>query len=98
MGVFRLASRRVLGIAAATTVILGVALPFATSTAGAVASVSLAQCANGPLTGPVACNNATNTYGNGDLQQNNSHYKEGDFVPYTLQLNGLASGTNTIQF
>lgn len=65
----------------------------------ATAGASLNQCANGVFGSPLQCINAQ--WQNGDLNVNNSHYREGDVVPFQQLLTGLTSGTTysvTIQW
>jgi len=52
-------------------------------------SGDLDQCANGKVTAPVRC--IGSAWVNGNLNPNKSHYQEGDFVPYRLKFDGLAT-------
>ena len=73
----------------------GVALlaPGATS---AAQSANLDQCANGTLQAPVVCLASPNGWQNGDLNPNNSHYREGDSVPFRTILTGLTGSSHTL--
>lgn len=55
---------------------------------------SLYQCANGGTGTLQSCSGAN--YQHGDLNPTNSHWAEGDFVPFQLRLTGLASGSYTV--
>ncbi len=54
-------------------------------------NVNLDQYANGKLTPP-----GTAEWQNGNLNSNNSHYVEGEVVPFRLSVTGLSAGTHTI--
>ena len=67
----------------------------AAAPAGAASSggYSLYQCANG---GKGTLQSCTGTnYQHGDLNPNNSHWAEGDFVPFQLRFTGLSAGSYT---
>ena len=55
---------------------------------------SLNQCANGPIAAPASCSDAN--YQNGDLNKSNSHWAEGEFVPFQLLLTGITAGDHTV--
>ena len=55
----------------------------------AESSGDLDQCANGKVTAPVRC--IGSAWVNGNLNKQKSHYQEGDFVPYRLKFDGLAT-------
>lgn len=56
MGITRHLGRKLFGVAAATAVILGVAVPLLSGTASAAGGVDdFNQCQNGPLATPAAC-------------------------------------------
>src|SRR6266566_7955936 len=50
-------------------------------------AANIDQCRNGPITGPVAC--ADSAWVNGNAGPENSHYREGDSVPFRATLTGL---------
>ncbi|MCA1576138.1 MAG: hypothetical protein LC794_02085, partial [Acidobacteria bacterium] len=59
------------------------------------AMADLDQCANGPNSAPVPC--TLDAWQNGNVNQNQAHYKEGDSVPYRLKMAELVvGGTNTV--
>ena len=87
--------QRFVGVVSATAVILAVAIPLTSGVASAGGGASLAQCKNGSLTAHGSCTQGS-TYVNGDLNSSNSHYREGDFVPYTAILTGLGAGANDL--
>jgi len=62
-------------------------------------SVDIDQCANGPKTAPVNCTGSN--WQNGNLNENQSHWNEGDSVAYRDVITGLPIGetyTLTIQY
>lgn len=91
-----------IGIARAAWTVIGLAglvggsLLMAVAPAGAASSggYSLYQCANGGK-GTLASCSGTN-YIHGALNPNNSHWAEGDFVPFQLRLTGLSAGSYTV--
>ncbi|HKY27357.1 MAG TPA: hypothetical protein VJM12_05360, partial [Pyrinomonadaceae bacterium] len=59
------------------------------------ANADLDQCANGPASAPVPC--TLDAWQNGNVNQNQAHYKEGDSVPYRMKFDQLViGGTNTL--
>src|SRR5262245_64968256 len=58
------------------------------------ASGDLDQCANGGV-GQAAVSCAGSAWQNGNLNQNQAHYNEGDSIPYRLRLDGLTTGTSS---
>lgn len=59
------------------------------------ASADLDQCANGPTAAPVPC--TLDAWQNGNINQNQAHYKEGDSVPYRMKFDQLViGGSNTL--
>jgi hypothetical protein len=56
-----------------------------------LAAGNLDQCANGPLDAPVPCTTGGpgGAWQNGNLNQNQAHYFEGDSVPYRARFIGL---------
>jgi uncharacterized repeat protein (TIGR01451 family) len=61
--------------------------------AGANQAADLDQCANGTLASPQSCPPG---WQNGDLNGNNSHYREGDSVPFRAVLTNLSLGSHTL--
>src|SRR5689334_2130078 len=58
-------------------------------------SADLDQCGNGPASAPVLC--TLLAWQNGNLNQNQAHYAEGDSVPYRMKFALLTVGaTNTV--
>src|SRR5215471_2542693 len=55
-------------------------------------SASLDQAGNGPSSAPVSPVN----WQNGNANQNNSHYVEGQSIPYRLVMTGLSTGSHTV--
>src|SRR5262249_27282575 len=53
-------------------------------------SVEIDQCGNGPLSAPVPCTGAA--WQNGNLNENQAHYLEGDSVPYREVFSSLTAG------
>ena len=65
----------------------------------AAAAADIDQCANGTFASPQQCAGAQ--WQNGNVNENNSHYREGDTVPFRIKLTGLTAGTTysvTIQW
>jgi hypothetical protein len=69
-------------------VLVGITV-LAVSPAPAQAKETIEQCANGP-TGNVDCTG--NAWVTGSLNSNRSRYREGDFVPFRVTIDGLRSG------
>ncbi len=62
-------------------------------------AADLDQCANGPASAPVQCTGSN--WQNGNLNQNQAHYGEGDSVPYRMRFSNLdttISHTVTIEW
>ena len=95
MGVSRKLGRKLFGVVSTTAVILAITVPLTTTVASAAPDDNFSQCGNGPLATPNTC---TGNYQNGNLNPNNAHFREGDFVPYRVGLNSLAAGTHTFAF
>src|SRR5690242_3629975 len=67
--------------------------------AGTNPSANIDQCANGPFTAPVPCSGLA--WQNGNANEGNAHWKEGDSIAYRIKFANLASGTThqvTIQW
>lgn len=66
--------------------------------APASSTYDLSQCANGGNGTLAICGPQTQNTGyvTGDLNPSNSHWAEGDFVPFQLQLNGIAKGSYVV--
>jgi len=59
------------------------------------ANADLDQCANGKASAPVPCTLAA--WQNGNVNENQAHYREGDSVPYRMKFDQLTIGaTNTL--
>jgi hypothetical protein len=59
------------------------------------ALADLDQCGNGPASAPVPC--TLDAWQNGNLNQNQAHYQEGQSVPYRLKFDELVpGGSNTV--
>ncbi|HEX7166661.1 MAG TPA: hypothetical protein VF230_06750, partial [Acidimicrobiales bacterium] len=56
-------------------------------------AANLDQCANGKPAAPVPCTGAA--WQNGNLNSNNSHYAEGESVPFRLLVTGVTPGVQT---
>jgi len=74
-----------------------------TMTMGAYAastSSNLDQCKNGGIGAtPEPCNNigTNSSWINGNLNGNQAHYAESQFIPYRITLSGLSAGTHNVQ-
>ena len=92
--------RRLLSAAGVVAVMVGVVLPTlsATPSAAQQSTYQLEQCANGAAGTPVLCQGGSGNQGwvTGDLNPQNSHWAEGDFVPCRAILKGLAPGPHTL--
>src|SRR5215471_2836824 len=55
-------------------------------------AANLAQSANGKPSAPLA----VGAWQNGNINENNSHYAEGDSVPFQMDLTGLTGSTHTL--
>ncbi|HZU80564.1 MAG TPA: hypothetical protein VE991_11660, partial [Acidimicrobiales bacterium] len=90
-------SRVASGFGALLLVAAGV-LTFAPAAfAGSVTTFN--QCADGttvPIPTTACSATDASSWQNGDLQKTNSVYKEGDSVPFRLQLGGLSLGSHTL--
>jgi uncharacterized repeat protein (TIGR01451 family) len=87
-------------VLAATLFLLAIALVAPKLARAANEAANIDQCRNGQLTAPVQC--ANSAWVNGNLGPENSHYREGDSVPFRATLTGIdTSVTNhtlTIQY
>lgn len=70
------------------------ALGVVTASAAPLADYNLDQCQNGPFGTPKPCNNQNQGYGwqNGNANEGNSHWREGDAIAYRLSLINLTTG------
>lgn len=62
--------------------------------------MNLDQCQNGTLANlstPCDSTNPEPKWGNGNINSNNSQYREGDGIPYRLDITGLTNGTWTVR-
>src|SRR5215208_4553455 len=78
----------------ASVVLVALGALFATpglARAGNLAT-NLDQCRNGTFAAPDAC--AGSAWVNGNLGSQNSHYREGDTVPFRTTLTGLSTGAS----
>jgi uncharacterized repeat protein (TIGR01451 family) len=79
---------------AATLFLLAVAMAAPMLAKAANPAANIDQCRNGQITAPVQC--ANDAWVNGNLGEQNSHYREGDSVPFRATLTDLnASVGNT---
>src|SRR5919198_5145670 len=98
-GLFCKRDRAAAGRRAIIDLVVGLAVLAAAATlgvgsaAGANQAADLDQCANGTLASPQSCPPG---WQNGDLNQNNSHYREGDSVPFRAVLTNLSLGSHTL--
>src|SRR5260221_10624272 len=72
----------------ALTLMAVFALPGLARAAGPASNLD--QCRNGAFTAQVVCTGGA--WQNGDLGATNSHYREGDSVPFRTQLTNLTAG------
>jgi uncharacterized repeat protein (TIGR01451 family) len=78
----------------ATLFLLAVAMAAPMLAKAANPAANIDQCRNGQITAPVQC--ANDAWVNGNLGEQNSHYREGDSVPFRATLTDLdASAGNT---
>jgi hypothetical protein len=95
------------GAALVVVAVAAIALPVARSDAAAAAA-NIDQCVNGangnpPTLQPCQGSNTQAIGGfknwvNGAANANNSHWQEGDFVPYRVAVSGVAAGSHTLTF
>src|SRR6185437_2365243 len=92
--VARAFTRRASRVLAATLFLLAVAMAAPMLAKAANPAANIDQCRNGQVTAPVRC--IDNAWQNGNLGPENSHYREGDSVPFRAVLTNLdASAANT---
>src|SRR5258708_6267472 len=59
-------------------------------------SANIDQCANGAaVSNIISCPPGSGDWQNGDLNRNNSHYREGDSVPFRIHFTGLTPNQST---
>ncbi len=78
-------------------VLIAVLLAFSIVGIAWAAQPSLDQCANGPFSAPTT----TCSWQSGNINDSNSHYSEGDYVPFRLVMPGLTVSntyTTTIEY
>jgi uncharacterized repeat protein (TIGR01451 family) len=81
-------------VLAATLFLLAIAMAAPMLAQAANPAANIDQCRNGQITAPVQC--IDNAWQNGNLGPENSHYREGDSVPFRAVLTDLdASAGNT---
>src|SRR5215471_9660115 len=99
MPAFRSLKQRVVAIGAVAGIALTASVPLMSGSASAAAGVTtFDQCQNGAVGTPpslVAC--AGSAWSNGNLNGNNSHWAEGDVVPYRVALSGLGAGSHDLE-
>jgi uncharacterized repeat protein (TIGR01451 family) len=79
---------------AATLFLLAIAMAAPMLAKAANPAANIDQCRNGQISAPVQC--ANDAWVNGNLGEQNSHYREGDSVPFRATLTDLnASAGNT---
>jgi len=85
---------------AATLFLLAIAMAAPMLARASSEAANIDQCRNGQITAPVQC--ADGAWVNGNLGAENSHYREGDSVPFRATLTGIdtsvATHTLTIQY
>ena len=83
-------------VLAATLFLLAVAMAAPMLARAANEAANIDQCRNGSFDAPVQC--AGNAWVNGNLGPENSHYREGDSVPFraTLTVDNSSSTTHTL--
>src|SRR3954469_25862452 len=84
-------------VLAATLCLLAVAMAAPMLARAANPAANIDQCRNGSIDAPVQCIN--NAWQNGNLGPENSHYREGDSVPFRAILTNLdtsAGNTHTL--
>src|SRR6266550_5091386 len=84
-------------VLAATLFLLAVAMAAPMLAKAANPAANIDQCRNGQITAPVQC--ANDAWVNGNLGEQNSHYREGDSVPFRTvltDLNASAGNTHTL--
>ena len=74
--------------------LLAAGLVVGMSAAAAAQGLNLDQCANGTLANlAIVCGTNPPTWQNGNINQSNSQYREGDGLPYRNAITGLTDGT-----
>jgi uncharacterized repeat protein (TIGR01451 family) len=92
--VARVCAGRAGRVLAATLFLLATAMAAPVLARAANPAANIDQCRNGQITAPVQC--IDNAWQNGNLGPENSHYREGDSVPFRAVLTNLdASAGNT---
>jgi uncharacterized repeat protein (TIGR01451 family) len=83
-------------VLAATLFLLAIAMAAPMLARAANEAANIDQCRNGQLSAPVQC--AGSAWVNGNLGPENSHYREGDSVPFraTLTVDNTSSTTHTL--
>ena len=99
MPAFRSFKQRCVALGAAVGIALLASVPVVSGSASAAAGVTtFDQCRNGAIGNPptlVAC--AGSAWSNGNLNGNNSHWTEGEFVPYRVAISGLGAGSHDLE-
>jgi hypothetical protein len=99
MPAFRSFKQRCLAVGAVAGIALAASVPLVSGSASAAAGVTtFDQCQNGAIGNPptlATC--AGSGWTNGNLNGNNSHWAEGEFVPYRVALSGLGAGSHVLE-
>jgi uncharacterized repeat protein (TIGR01451 family) len=80
-------------VIAATLFLLAIAMAAPMLARAATEAANIDQCRNGQITAPVRC--ADSAWVNGNLGSENSHYREGDSVPFRATLTGIDTSVTT---
>ena len=80
-------------VVAATLFLLAIAMAAPMLARAATEAANIDQCRNGPISAPAQC--ADSAWVNGNLGSENSHYREGDSVPFRATLTGIDTSVTT---
>src|SRR5438105_12771284 len=80
-------------VLAATLFLLAIAMAAPMLARAATEAANIDQCRNGIISAPAQC--ADNAWVNGNLGEQNSHYREGDSVPFRATLTGIDTSVTT---
>src|SRR5882724_10846789 len=80
-------------VLAATLFLIAVAMAAPMLARAANEAANIDQCRNGQISAPVQC--AGSAWVNGNLGGENSHYREGDSVPFRATLTGIDTSVTT---
>ena len=75
-----------------------VAATLTTGNLGAKAGANLDQCENGGTStaNPRPCTDTALAWANGNANEGNAHWYEGDSIPYRLRMSGLSTGSHSV--